>query len=304
MEMILGQYDLGSLKSFSFFERGAVNTNLQVFTDKGVYVMKVIEERSVEELMFQLEVMEYLRGCEIPVSVPVTSVAGSYHVFFCGKPVVIFTYIKGSHVDHPNDKLWSDVSRTVLKLNACLEIFMPNHAPWEKYADDFSAERAWEDTIGRTEEVRSFARVIEEIKSIECKKLRSRVVHGDLSETNILAWGDTVSGVIDFDEARLDYVVYDMAIFIAQTCFVENRLARNRLVNFLREAKKSGQLNELECSVLPVFVRRRLLSSVLFFEYLLRIGRGDPAQNRIRKESFQERYQQIFTKMPDREWKF
>lgn len=304
IKTIISQYNLGSLGYFSLFERGAVNTNFKVTTDKGIYVMKVIEERSAEELAFQLEVIEYLRGCGISVPSLVKNVAGHDYVFFSGKPVVIFTYIEGSHVDHPSNRLWRDVSDVVIRLNTCLDTFVPKHAPWKKYADDFSLEESWEDVIGCTEEVREFAGVFEEVKAVDCKELRSRVVHGDLSETNILARRDAVSGVIDFDETRLDYVVYDMAIFIAQTCFMGNRFARGHLMYFLQEAEKSGQLNAVELSVLPVFVRRRLLSSVIFFEYLLRIGRGDPIQNRIRKESFKERYQQIFAEMPVRDWKF
>jgi Ser/Thr protein kinase RdoA (MazF antagonist) len=100
-----------------------------------------------------------------------------------------------------------------------------------------SAElRPWSATIGTA---RTWA--ISYVSMLaESRELPLTLVHGDFFPGNVLVDDDEVTGVIDWDQANVDWATWDLAGAIGSFCAVDDHLDANARRSFVEDYRAAG----------------------------------------------------------------
>ncbi|MDD4353879.1 MAG: phosphotransferase, partial [Candidatus Nanoarchaeia archaeon] len=92
------------------------------------------------------------------------------------------------------------------------------------------------------------------LSSIDYSKLRKGIIHGDLTEVNILQHNNKFSGFIDFAYSYKYYLVMDLGHYIAN-CIIKPEWIKD----FFKEYKKIMKLKAEEKKALYYFIKINLL---------------------------------------------
>lgn len=115
------------------------------------------------------------------------------------------------------------------------------------------------------EERRNFQKRFAEIKFT--RRLLSAPTHGDFYAGNVLVVGGRVSAVIDWDEARPDWLIYELARATWEFCRLkaEKNLDENRAFDFLQSyTQAEGAVSPADFDLLIEMMRAVRLQEVLF----------------------------------------
>jgi len=221
LETLLQQYKLGSLQDFRGIEAGIENTNYFVVTTAGEFVLTIFEHSSVEDLAFDLQIMDHIAKADIPCPTPLHRQDGELLSSIANKPAAMVSKLSGdspdkitiqhcSEIGHwlarlhvagrtfslsrktPRDLHWAD--RTLAELN--------QHIPTAQY-DLLTAELSFQKTVTRN-------------------NLPQGIIHSDLFSDNVLFTGTKLSGLLDLYDANTDALLYDVAVTANAWCSLEN----------------------------------------------------------------------------------
>lgn len=264
LERFLAQnYSLGQLLSFEGISDGIENTNYQVKTEKGLFILTLFEKRSpVEALPFFMDLTNHLANKGIPCPKPVLGHNGEC-VFQCeSRPAALITFLAGASKPRPGP----DDCFAMGQMNAGLHLAVP----------DFQQTR--ENPLGLSGLKTIFASIQNEMKSRlpdlwelagsefnfqESKNtptLHQGVVHADLFPDNVFFEDGMITGVIDFYFAATDTFSYDLAVTVNSWCFSEEgKFLENNFFALLSGYESLRPLNFAEKKSLPSDLRRAAL---------------------------------------------
>lgn len=211
---LVARYDLGDLVNAKPLTAGSVQTNLLVTTTQTRVVLRLYENRSAESVRFELAVVDRLVSNDYPYPAPLRDRSGTILQEHAGKPLVLFTFLEGRHVEAPNRLQRHELFRWLAELHRITHRFSPSKVPhrWN-YGPDFCLLQA----IGRTrhigtrdalDKLRWYRRALKDL--VLPASLRKGICHTDLHYTNILYRGIKLSALLDFDDANYTYQVFDI----------------------------------------------------------------------------------------------
>jgi aminoglycoside/choline kinase family phosphotransferase len=96
----------------------------------------------------------------------------------------------------------------------------------EKWAATIADARAWAISF-----VESVARE---------RALPASVIHGDYFPGNVLVGGDELAGIVDWEEAQVDWVTWDLASAIGAFCSAGDALDLGACRRFLADCRATG----------------------------------------------------------------
>ena len=105
---------------------------------------------------------------------------------------------------------------------------------------------------------------MKEIRKVDRMKLRKSIIHGDINESNILVKGNKLTAIIDWDDAHKDYVVFEIAIFIAHMLVAKREVKKQDIKLFMKEYQKQIKLKNEEKKALYYFIKNRYLAVILW----------------------------------------
>lgn len=123
---LLAGYDLGEYQDHKPFEHGADQTNIQVITTKGTYAFRYYEKRSVDYVLFEIDLLHYLVKHSYSCAESIKNKQGDYSGMYNQKPFAFFTFLEGTHTDNAGN--FKDAARAISKLHTITEGYKPNHA--------------------------------------------------------------------------------------------------------------------------------------------------------------------------------
>ncbi|MDO4231811.1 MAG: phosphotransferase, partial [Lautropia sp.] len=94
----LSHHDAGELIAFEAISSGIENTNYFVDTEKGRWVLTLVERLPVERLPFHLNLMKHLAQKGVPCPEPLADREGRLWSLLNGKPATLVTRLKGKSV--------------------------------------------------------------------------------------------------------------------------------------------------------------------------------------------------------------
>lgn len=207
IDVFLKEYNIGALISYAPIEKGNVQTNYKLETDAGAYVLRIYENRPLESVMFEMDVLRRLLSRRFPVPPPVGPV-GSIDL----KPAVLFAFMKGEHVPQANAAKEAALIALVARMNAAMAGFVPAHMDARlNYTIDgvracakdiaakhpgFAEKLAWHDA---------------QLSMLTLPPgFPMGVCHCDFHFSNMLFSGDEISCLLDFDDANYTYLPFDL----------------------------------------------------------------------------------------------
>lgn len=215
MRAFIAEYGVGSLVKFSGIEQGVENSNYDVTTTRGHYVLTLFEKRvAPADIPFFLALMEHLAGKGLPAPLPVSAMDGAALRRVAGRSAALVRFLPGEQRMTPSAQECGELGAFAGRLHAAVADFPLRRANdlsldgWTRLAAKCGA-RADECAPGLA------ALVADEIAFLKNNwpaRLPAGVVHADLFPDNVFFEGPRISGVIDFYFSCFDFFAYDLAV--------------------------------------------------------------------------------------------
>lgn len=213
VERMLGSYAIGSLIELRPIEKGTVQTNYFLRTETGKYILRLYENRSFAEVIFENEVIDALWQQKFPCPERILPIKD---VFFEEKPVNIFRFSEGREVEEQNERQKENVIRLMAKLHQLTagKVFAnaDQRLTYTPEGIDQILKKKLESLPGEYHD--KYVWWKEELDQLELPETLVRsVCHCDYHYSNILFRGDEVEALIDFDDANDTYRCFDILSF-------------------------------------------------------------------------------------------
>lgn len=213
LNALVGRFGRGKLRSCAPISAGSVETNYMVELDSGRYVLRYYEGRTLEQVEFERALLDYLSAQGFPCAPGITPPDGRVPEYR-GKPALLFKYMPGEHISAPSPARTRALIELIARLSALTRgLKLPNSDARLTYRPaqllELAARRAAE--LGSRRAYAKLDWYRAELESLELPQgLELGVCHCDFHYTNILYIGDSISALLDFDDANETYLYFDI----------------------------------------------------------------------------------------------
>jgi homoserine kinase type II len=279
LQRVLGYYDLGDLRSARRARQGFVNENWVLETTRGRYFLKRRHPHlcNPDVIRAQHALIAHLRGAGFPAPAVLPTASGASFLVLHGDCYEIQEYIEGAPYDHASPAHFREAALMLGRYHRHVQSFAPQvlcnqgelYSPEVLSTNLAHLTRAWE--LEQDRDLASIARQL----AAHAADLATRfarhgalarlVIHGDYYAGNLLFEDDRIVGVVDYDKARWQPRVVELAE--ALIYFASPRPGRLRhlvypgtlnlesFARFLRHYAHAATLDESEDHALPDYVR-------------------------------------------------
>lgn len=234
---------------------GYANINYKVTTSKGVYVVRFCKQQPLPLIAYEVQLLNDLKAIAFPTAYPYTDNKGCYIQQTDSGPSMVYEFLFGNEpglspaVGFEMGKAVGLLSSFVpdkkhekensINLGNCHSLIQDFNSCTYSYPDIF------EYFIDETEFLSPYLQ----------KEVPRGIVHGDLFPNNTIFNGEQLVGIIDFEEAALDSLLFDIGMGINGFCFQDNVLDKKLLDNFLEGYSRYRRLEEIEWELLPYYIQ-------------------------------------------------
>ena len=270
---ILSRYDLGRYTASLAIEAGTIQTNYAIHTTRGKFVFRLYENRSRESVLFERDLLLFLTHRGYPCPAPLPDRQGEHVGTVDAKPYMVFEFVDGRHVEHPGPYHRQQLIRRAAELQTLTTDF---HSPYTPYRWNYEpglcrrlahAEAARLDTPAAWAK---FAWLAHELKHLDLPPSLPRgVCHSDFHFSNVLFREDEFVALIDFDDANVTYLQFDLVGLIESRAwpYPATTLDVARARNVVQEYTRHRPLSRLEQRHLyDVYKLSILFDCVWFFK--------------------------------------
>lgn len=222
LSAFLHEYDLGTPVAFRGIAEGVENSNFQLRTTAGDYILTLYEKRvDAAELPWFLGLMQHLASQGITCPQPVEGTDGQSLRRLAGRPACITTFLPGVWPRRVRVGHCGPLGAALAGLHqagADYAPVRPNALGPESWAPLLarSAGRADEVQPGLADELHTALRRITAAWPVSLPRGH---IHADLFPDNVFFLDGAVSGLIDFYFAATDVLAYDVAVCLNAWCF-------------------------------------------------------------------------------------
>ena len=268
IQPLLENYGQGSLLEFKGIEAGIENTNYfvsakSVSSERREFVLTLFETTSTENLEGYFDLMAHLASAGLPAAKPFKCKHGNYLSSVKSKPTALIERLAGVSANVPNRHQCSAIGSFLAQMhhavrNLRVELINTRGAQWRattiaKLAPELSAEQLKLIDIAHSSAV-----------SFEQAGIPRGIIHGDLFHDNALFEDNELKGVIDFYYAHHAPHIYDLAVCIADWCFVQNGCLMN-IENARAVLKGYQAIRELSNAEKNLWVAAMELAGLRFY---------------------------------------
>ncbi len=249
---ILSHYDLGQYKGYKEFANGAGQTTVLLLTLKGKYVLRYYENRTEKHVLFEVQLLNYLKDNNYPVPKIIKTSSGKFYGRYNDKWFIVIEYIDGVHLKNPNDGFDEKQVSKVVEIIAKLHTLTKNYKPeYFKDREGFNTGYAWRTYQKIPREVQKEERAKwfkNELDKLEIPvTLPKGICHADLNYGNFLFHNGEIVAVLDFDMSFYTYVIYDITSLIYWWAFPPIIGFKEKEASFIVNVyTKYRELGELE----------------------------------------------------------
>ena len=314
IDTLMEVYDLGQCQSVELLPAGK-SKHYRITTDGGEYIVRRSQSsRTLEEVRFEHALVAHLRNNGFPAPVFVPCVSGEAPVVVDGYLYSASVFVKGSPYQAENVEHLQEAARTLAKYHRIVASFgslpPPGREPFlsetlrERLAampspeiiGDFSARYAERDPripdlLASLPYVLERGRTVLGLLDRLYPVLPKLVIHGGCRRGSTLFKGDRLVAMLDFDSARLEARVLDLAIAFHDFGKVWGEpgspdfkvpLDLRIVSEFLDAYQEINPLEEAEIEALPILLAARPLKRALG-KYRSMIGDLQTSQGHVRK---------------------
>ena len=237
---ILGRYELNVI-SYEPIEQGAGNSNYLLNTNHGEYILTVFE---IEPILVarMSKILLLLEKHEFPAPRLKRMANGEVLTKYHEKSVLVKPFITGyveTEIDDGNAK---QVGTALGKLH---EIPVPDYLTDKHSYVEITYPKFMEQEINQNYKTwveQRYRYIMEKIPS----QLPVGLVHGDLFYDNVLFEDGNFKAILDFEDVRRIFKIYDLGMAIVGICTEETNLVINRVRAFVEGYQEIRLLEEEE----------------------------------------------------------
>lgn len=222
LSAFVARYDIGALVAAKGIAEGVENSNYLIDTTRGRYILTLYEKRvDTADLPYFLALMRHAADAGLPVPRPIEDKAGEPLQTLSDRPACVIEFLTGISVTEPTPALCHAAGEALGRLHAATADFGGVRA--NALGHEGRLELAAK-CLPRAGEIDpALAALIESEMAFQKAHwpadLPQGTIHADLFPDNVLALGDTVTGIIDFYFACTDARAYDLAVMHGAWCF-------------------------------------------------------------------------------------
>ena len=221
-------YQLGTLQTIKGINSGIENSNFFISaSDEGQvteFVLTIFERLSQQELLYYLELMQYLANQGLQVPKPIQDRQGQLIQVLKGKPATVVTKLEGSPIAEPKTPHCQAVGQALAKMHLAgqnyqnVQINLRGLHWWQQTVPEilpFVQPEQAKLLLGELQAQEVF------FASPEYSKLPQGPSHCDLFRDNVLFKQTSsveLSGFFDFYFAGVDTWLFDLAICLNDWC--------------------------------------------------------------------------------------
>ncbi|MDO9168666.1 MAG: homoserine kinase [Methylobacter sp.] len=258
LNQFFSAYTLGEVISFEGITDGIDNTNYEVITTQGSFVLTLFESLTFDELPHFLKLLAHLGKnsllCPCPQSDRQKNALRQLH----GKPAAIFKRLSGLAIATPSILHCQEIGLQLASLHRCTQDYVfpiksGNDLSWCKTVlHKIDAHLSAEDR-----------KLIDDELAYQTKNsqadLPRGVIHGDLFRDNALFVDDRLSGLLDFYSACTDTLLLDVAIAANDWCCDNGTVNDQKFAALLAAYESLRPLEPLEEQHWPTLLRAAAL---------------------------------------------
>lgn len=228
---IAERFGIGPVHAWSPMAAGTVNSNFAIKAQAGQFFLRVNEGKQPDDVRYEGELVAALSARGVPTPLPRRTPDGQTFLIHGPHLVSLFPWVSGRHARPP------DVT--------CAQVYALGCALARMHAAGLSLGPGFE-----REGIYTFAHISARASSIE-ERVRERpdpvlapalaairseiafleeraalraaattgIIHGDLFPDNVFFQDDTLVALIDFEQASVGSLVYDLAVCLNAWCF-------------------------------------------------------------------------------------
>lgn len=252
---VLDYYDLGIYKSHRYFN--SPNSDIYFLkTSSHNLVVKIPKDNDMKEreLEYEFKITDYLTSKVVKVQTIYRKKDGSLLLKIKNRKLAVYSYVDGEHLpDKYTTNIYVDVAKNIgLMHKELLQLRIGDIGYSHRSINKFIQKG--EQGYFTKEVKKDYHKLVQKIESINYDKLRTCVIRTDLTEINILHRNNKFAGFIDWSTAYKDYLVLDIAYYIAN-CIIKKIWIKQ----FFKEYNKSVVLNSEEKKALYYLIKAKLL---------------------------------------------
>ncbi|WP_157140793.1 homoserine kinase, partial [Candidatus Liberibacter asiaticus] len=256
IQSFVQEYAIGQLNSVQPIIHGVENSNFVIQTSKGTFILTIYEKRMNEkDLPVFIELLHYISRNKLPCPIPIPRNDGKLYGFLCKKPANIFSFIKGSPLNHISDIHCEEIGSMLASMHQKTKNF---HLYRKNTLSPLNLKFLWAKCFDKVDE--DLKKEIDHefcfLKESWPKNLPTGIIHADLFPDNVLFYNNKIMGLIDFYFSCNDFLMYDLSICINAWCFDENNTYNpSRGFSILNGYNKVRKISENELQSLPTLLR-------------------------------------------------
>lgn len=263
-------YDMGTPLKSRFVSNG-LNDTYAVDTDSGKFILRVYKHnwRTESDIRFELELLDFLKGCDLPVSYPIAKRDGEWLTELDApegiRYAALFSYADGTgKVDLETSRAYG---RAIAELHYAMDRYEPKHKRFELDARHLLDEPL-EQLLPFLQHRPNDMKLVEEIAGRLSKQLEAvssgtyewGVCHGDLHGWNVFHSADGGLTHFDFDCCGMGWRSYDLSVYLWDLVHGKEDSFKHECWDaFLEAYLEERPLSEQDVAIIPVFVAVRQL---------------------------------------------
>jgi homoserine kinase type II len=211
---ILSNYALGEYKDARPFITGSVQTNFLLETTKDTFVFRYYENRSEGSVLFECNLIRYLKGKNYPCPAPIRNKCGGFVASYNEKPYLVFEFMEGQHIEEPDESQKNQLIRKVAELQSITRSYRPRN---KKHRWNYSTELCRElarreaDKIDTTNARQKLIWLEDELSKLDLpRSLPKGICHCDFHFSNVLFKDSKFNALLDFDDANYTFLMFDL----------------------------------------------------------------------------------------------
>lgn len=255
LERFLRRYDLGGAVCLSPIAAGITNSNYYLDTSRGCFVLTLYEHHSDDELDYMLGLQRHLAKCSVRCSQPVRDRRGEFYSSLNDRPAAIIRRLDGEVISPPGLAHCALIGAELARFHIAGQDFAgrrvnPRGLDWIVAVQDMLR-----DSLDDADQVAIDAS-LQAARAFPLDSLPQGAIHADLFHDNALVDGAALGGILDFDYACHDYLVFDIAVVLNDWCIDSDyRLIDDRVAAILDAYQVQRRLDAAEIDALPLMLR-------------------------------------------------
>lgn len=215
---IIDQYDLGFFHRAIPVTQGSVQTNYFIHTTTGKFVFRCYENRAKESVLFETELLTYLKTHNYPCAAPIKNLHGEMVGTIQKKPFVLFEFVEGNQVDQPNGVHKQQLIQKTAELQLLTQHYQPKFIEHRWNYDIASCLTLSQKTAKQINTKNAFKKLSwfeNELKQLNLPESHPKgICHCDFHFSNVLFQNDIFVALLDFDDANYTFLQFDLVALV------------------------------------------------------------------------------------------